>query len=434
MNEFWSVTLFLALAVLALVAALAFVLPFLWRDRNAARALAARRDINLSVYRDQLKELKAEFSTGQIPEAQYLATKLELETRAAEDALVAEEAAPAPATVPAPASSRRLGIALAALLPVAAFGMYFWLGNPAVLTAIASGQSALPANAQPSRDDIMAMIGQIETRTRTHPDDGMAWEALAMANGLVGRWPEAVQAYARAHQLLPAKPSVLVGYAEALAMADNQVLAGRPIELVNQALQIDPALPKALELSVIHAYQAGDYARAITFIDRLGQVVPPDSAEGREVQAMRNDAMRRAQAVAGGVAAQDVPGAAPAASPPTAGAATASVTGRVDVAEALKSRIGPQATVFVLARAAAGGPPLAAVRVPVASLPLQFRLDDSTAMMPGNVLSMHQEVELVARISASGNPIAQPGDLEGRLAGVAVGAADVQLLIDRVLP
>jgi cytochrome c-type biogenesis protein CcmH len=434
MNEFWSVAIFLALAVLALVAALAFVLPFLWRDRNAARIRAARRDINLAVYRDQLRELKAEFSGGRIAQAQYLATKLELETRAAEDAVVAEEGAPAPAASPAPASSRWLGVGLAALLPVAAFGMYFWLGNPGVLTAIASGQGAVPANAQPSREDIVAMIGQIESRTQTHPDDAMAWEALAMANGMAGRWPEAVQAYARAHELQPAKPSVLAGYAESLAMANNQVLAGRPIELVNQALQIDPRQPKALELAVIHAYQAGDYGQAIAFIDRLAQMMPPDSADGREVQAMRNDALRRAQALSGGAVAQDLPAAVPGANPPSAGGPVASVSGRVDVAEALKSRIGPQDTVFVLARAGEGGPPLAAVRVPVGPLPLQFRLDDSTAMMPGNVLSMHQEVVLVARISASGNPIAQPGDLEGRLTGVAVGSADVRLVIDRVLP
>jgi cytochrome c-type biogenesis protein CcmH len=56
------------------------------------------------------------------------------------------------------------------------------------------------------------------------------------------------------------------------------------------------------------------------------------------------------------------------------------------------------------------------------------------AMMPGNLLSAQREVVLVARISASGNPIAQPGDLEGRLDGVRVGAEGVQLLIDRVLP
>jgi cytochrome c-type biogenesis protein CcmH len=56
------------------------------------------------------------------------------------------------------------------------------------------------------------------------------------------------------------------------------------------------------------------------------------------------------------------------------------------------------------------------------------------AMIPGNVLSGHRAVLLVARVSASGNPIAQPGDLEGRLEGVAVGSDGVRLLIDRVLP
>lgn len=434
MNEFWSVAIFLALAVLAVAVALAFVLPFLWRDVSAARARAARRDINLAVYRDQLKDLKAEFSAGQISEAQYSATKLELETRAAEDALVAEEATSLLAPRPAPASSRRLGVGLAALLPVAAFGMYFWLGNPGVLTAIASGQGAVPASSQPSREDILAMIGQIESRTQTHPADAMAWEALAMANGLAGRWPEAVQAFARAYQLQPGKPSVMVGYAESLAMANNQVLAGQPIELVNQALQIDPGNAKGLELAVIHAYQIGDYARAIEFIDRLGQQVPPDSAAGREVLAMRTDALRRAQALSGAAQAQDVPGAPTAANAPLAGRPAASVAGKVDVAEALKPRIGPQDTIFVLARAGDGGPPLAAMRVQVGPLPLQFRLDDSMAMIPGNVLSLHPEVMLVARISASGNPIAQPGDLEGRLTGVAVGSADVHLVIDRVLP
>lgn len=66
--------------------------------------------------------------------------------------------------------------------------------------------------------------------------------------------------------------------------------------------------------------------------------------------------------------------------------------------------------------------------------PLQFSLDDSMAMNPANTLSNHREVVVVARISASGNPIAQPGDLEGRVIGVAVGAKDVKLVIDRVLP
>jgi cytochrome c-type biogenesis protein CcmH len=56
------------------------------------------------------------------------------------------------------------------------------------------------------------------------------------------------------------------------------------------------------------------------------------------------------------------------------------------------------------------------------------------AMNPANTLSNHKDVVLVARISASGDPVGQPGDLEGRLVGVPVGAGDVKLVIDRVLP
>jgi cytochrome c-type biogenesis protein CcmH len=70
----------------------------------------------------------------------------------------------------------------------------------------------------------------------------------------------------------------------------------------------------------------------------------------------------------------------------------------------------------------------------VGQFPLSFSLDDSMAMNPANTLSGHKQVVVLARISASGNPIAQPGDLEGRITGVAVGAKDVKLVIDRVLP
>ncbi len=440
MNEFWAVALFLAVAVLAVALALAFVLPFLMRQRSAGPEAVARRDVNIALYRDQMKDLKAELSEAGLTPEQYQATKLELEIRAAEDALLPEDGPPA---APTQAPSRKLGIALAALMPIAAFGMYFWLGNPAVLTAMANAPDAAQAaqagqgGTEPSPEEIAGMIQTIEARTRSHPDDGMAWEALAMANVLVARWPEAIQAYERALQLLPEKPSVLVGYAESLAMSANQVLTGRPIELVNKALQLDPTHTKGLELAVIHSYQTQNYTQAIAYIDRLGQQAPPGSPYAREVLAMRDDAQRRALALAGGAAAgaqAAVPTAAAAGDRPAPAAAVASVAGQVQVAEALKPRIGAQATLFVLARAAGGGPPLAAMRVPVGAWPQPFKLDDSMAMIPGNVLSRHPSVVLVARISASGNPIAQPGDLEGRLDGVAVGAQGLTLVIDRVLP
>lgn len=426
MSLFWSVTLFWGAAAAAVALALAFVLPFLLRNNQNEQQKAARRDINLAVYRDQMKDLKTELSNTQLSPEQFLASKLELETRAAEDALAQED------RLAKPVASRRLGFALAGVLPVAAIGLYLTFGNPNVLTAIASGQGTTATADAPTEQDVLRMVQQIEARAQANPNDSEAWEALATANAMMARWPESLQAYEKAYALLPNKPAVLSGYAEALAMTSNLVLAGRPIELVTLALQTDPNNPKGLELAGIHAYQNQDFAQAVQFLDRLQPQLPPGSSYAQEILAMRNEAQRLAQLGGGAPTAG-------ATQPPTpdgqaAVALLASVAGSVDVAAALKSQVGDQHTIYLIARAGEGGPPLAAARVKMGEFPLPFSLDDSMAMNPANTLSGHQEVVLVARISASGNPIAQPGDLEGRITGVAVGAQDVKLVIDRVLP
>lgn len=432
MNLFWSVTLFWGAAAIAVALALAFVLPFLLRNNKDEHSKAARRDLNLAVYRDQMKDLKTELSNTQLSQEQFLASKLELETRAAEDALAHED------RVATPVASRRLGFVLAGVLPVAAIGLYFALGNPGVLSAVASGQSSATAaaDAAPTEQDILRMVQQIEARTQADPTDSEAWEALATANAMMARWPEALQAYQKTYELLPKKPSVMSGYAEAIAMTSNLVLAGRPIELVTLALQTDPNNAKALELAGIHAYQNQDFAQSVKFLDRLQPQLPPGTRYAQEILAMRNEAQRLAQ-LGGGAQTAGATSSSPSdgqvAAPPLANAA-GRIAGSVEVAAALQSRVGNQDTIYLIARAGESGPPLAAARIKMGQFPLSFSLDDSMAMNPTNTLSGHKEVVVLARISASGNPIAQPGDLEGRITGVAVGAKDVKLVIDRVLP
>jgi cytochrome c-type biogenesis protein CcmH len=280
------------------------------------------------------------------------------------------------------------------------------------------------------------MVQQIEARTQANPTDSEAWEALATANAMMARWPEALQAYQKTYELLPKKPSVMSGYAEAIAMTSNLVLAGRPIELVTLALQTDPNNAKALELAGIHAYQNQDFAQSVKFLDRLQPQLPPETRYAQEILAMRNEAQRLAQLGGGAQTAGATPSSPPdgqVAAPPLANAA-GRIAGSVEVAAALQSRIGNQDTIYLIARAGESGPPLAAARIKMGQFPLSFSLDDSMAMNPTNTLSGHKEVVVLARISASGNPIAQPGDLEGRITGVAVGAKDVKLVIDRVLP
>jgi cytochrome c-type biogenesis protein CcmH len=98
---------------------------------------------------------------------------------------------------------------------------------------------------------------------------------------------------------------------------------------------------------------------------------------------------------------------------------SAHVFGTINLAPAMKAKLPAAAILFVLAKvASAGGPPLAVIRIEAPAWPVRFSLDDSNAMMPALNLSSATKVTVEARLSASGNPIAQPGDLSGSVANV----------------
>ena len=81
---------------------------------------------------------------------------------------------------------------------------------------------------------------------------------------------------------------------------------------------------------------------------------------------------------------------------------------------ALQSKLNPNDTLFVYARAAQGSRmPLAVVRKTAGDLPLETQLDASMGMMPQMSMNNFPQIVLLARISASGNAIPQAGDLIG---------------------
>lgn len=421
LNPFWTVTLFWGAAAVCVAIALAFVLPPLLR-KKARVAKAARRDINIAVYRDQMKELAADRANGLLTEEQYQTSKVELEGRLAEDALAQDAQEKAPEQT----GGRKLGYALAGILPAAAFGLYFVMGNPTALTAIAEAQAnpAMNPEAQ-GQHDIMKMIQQVEEKTKTDPNNAEAWAILAKTYAAVGHWPEALQAYEKAYALKPDTPSIMTGYAEALAITNNRVLQGKPIQLVLQALEKDPEDIKGLELAGISAFQDKGYAKAAYYFKRLLKLVPAESPYAQDIAQAQKEANRLAMT---GMTGMDN------LSDPTAGekpaAAGAVVHGHVEIAPALKARVSANDVIFLFARSAAGGPPVAAIRSNAVKFPLEFELSDAMAMNPDNKLSNFKEVSLTARVAKSGDPKGAAGDLEGTVAKVKVGSKNIKLVID----
>jgi cytochrome c-type biogenesis protein CcmH len=111
------------------------------------------------------------------------------------------------------------------------------------------------------------------------------------------------------------------------------------------------------------------------------------------------------------------------------------IGGRVALNPSLTAKVSPTDTVFIFARAT-NGPrmPLAALRIPAAELPKDFKLDDAMGMAGGMKLSSASEVVVEARVSKSGNALPQPGDLFGKSAPTKPGTAGLRITIDQVVP
>jgi cytochrome c-type biogenesis protein CcmH len=395
MTVFWLIGAALAAAVLFLL-----VRPFLRPSR--AEPLSGR-DANLSIHRDQLRELDADLRSGALAQSDYERARRELEARALEEAggAAAERRAPAP--------GRGAAWAVGAGVPLLALALYLFIGNPDAL-APESDPHAVTVQ------QLETMVERLAARLRESPDDVEGWKLLGRSYGALGRFPESAEAYARAAARDPRDAQLLADFADVLAMAQGQRLEGEPEKLIARALELDPNNLKALALAGTAAYARKDYAAAAAQWEKMLPLVAPDSEDARAIRSN----VQEARALAGMKEEKKE--------------AKRAVRGTVSLHSKVKSNASPEDTVFIFARALEGPPmPLAVQRVKVRELPVAFALDDSMAMAPGMNLSAHPRVVVVARVSRSGSPAAQPGDLQGASAPVASDASGVAVVIDSVV-
>jgi cytochrome c-type biogenesis protein CcmH len=428
-------TAFLAAAVaMTAVAVLLLVRPLLARRmvQDVERAGA-----NLAILRDQLAELDNDLRAGTLEEAQYREAKAELERRVLAE-VKAERAAAPPAPV-VPSAGKRMAALAALALPVAAAGLYWQLGTRGALgpeKLAAMGGATQGEQHAISPEQLEEIVGRLAARLEQEPDNAQGWSILARSYYMMKRFPEAAAAYERLAKLAPADADVLADYADALAMAQGRKLTGRPMEIVEQALKADPKHSKSLALAGTAAFDRKDYRRAVEYWERMLTGLPADSPLREPILASIAEARELGGLKAGPVAKAPATQAAPAA-PAAASVAggTRRIEGTVALAPAIAAKADPNDTVFIFARAAEGPRmPLAIVRKQVKDLPAAFSLDDSMAMTPGLSLATHPRVVVSARVSKAANATPQPGDLEGQSAPIEVGAGNVAIVIDKVLP
>ncbi len=283
-------------------------------------------------------------------------------------------------------SGRKGFIALTVALGVAGCALYVLVGTP---------EAATPRTETAASNDLQQGIRDLQQALEREPQRADGWALLGRSQLALGQLNEANAAFERAVALAPDEAPVLVEAAQARAQAHaTRQFDDTALQWLRHAQQVDPNSERAAWLIGVALRQRGQNAGAAQVWEALLPKLEPGAAA----------ALREQIAIARGT-----DGDAPA-------AASGSHVLKVSVALAPGTKVDAlpaNATVFIIARQPGGPPmPVAVEKHAVADLPITVTLDDGDSPMPTVKLSALDEVEVFARVSASGQANRQQGDVD----------------------
>lgn len=394
----------------------------------------ATPDRQLAAAQARLQALKADHQAGRLDDARYADQRRTVEHEIGE--LLTHAAV---STSPVRPSAGLVAVLAVVVLAVAGLG-YWKTGSPSLARlgpssgadATTAAAPADPAASAAGLKQIEAMVGQLAERMKENPNDAQGWAMLARSYTVLSRFADALPAYRRASELQPPNAALLADWADAVAATQGRADNPESVSLVARALALDPKHVKGLALAGTIAYERGDFKGASAQWQKIVDQLPPGSEIAQQIQASIDEAHARSGAPPAKVAAAPP---APGSTEAKPGIAGGAVSGIVTLDPALRAKASADDSVFVFARPASGGRmPLAVLRAKVSDLPLTFRLDDSMAMAPGMTISSVPLVTVGARISKTGNAIAQAGDLAGESAtAIAPGTSGIAITIGSVV-
>ena len=406
--------------VIAFGIALCVAAVFLWvllRERKPLTQ-ASQANANAKVYRDQILDLDREHDSGHISDEEWRQSRDELSMRLLEDTSAADDPV-AKTEKPAVWTA----VVLAVALPISAMGFYMWVGQPEALNPM-----ALKSPDQVDQKDLAKMAQTLADKLQSQPENLQGWVMLGRTYRTLENFDASLRAYDTALKL-SADDDLQLERIEVMAMQRQGNFDGEPWRVIREILQKDPQHFGALLTAGSASYAEGKYADALKYWEQARKPLEanhPDLAGLENAIATVRDKM--------GLPAK---AASTGSSGPSGPAASAlNVSGQISLSAALKAKASPNDAVFVYATPANGDRmPLAIMKTTVSQLPLNFTLDDSTAMTPERKLSTAGEVLIKVRVSKSGNAMPQSGDLTGASDGpVKVGAKGLKIEIKDQIP
>lgn len=404
MTLFWISTVALTLIACALVA-----LPLLKQKANNDDVL--RDELNKAFYKDRLSELAEETDEGLVESEDELISDLKqslLDDIPGDKAQKETKVSPIAVLVP----SVILTVALS-------YGLYYKFGASDDIVKWQEVSANLPelskklmsASSEPLSDDEMADL-TLALRTRLHyqPEDSTGWLLLgriALANRDV---TTAIDAMEKSYRLEPPQdPDVMLGYAQALMLSQEEMDQATARSLLGKLMQQDYVDLRVFSLLAFDAFERQDFPAAIKYWGIMQQMIGPEDSRyemlSRSIESARK---QMGEAV----------------SPDKSVAVTINV--------APNAQLDPNAVLIVSVHRADGSPmPVAAARYPLGTFPRTVVLDDGNAMMQGGQkLSSLDKLIVRVRVDSDGNVATRDQDWHGESDVVEFGTP-VEVTIDQ---
>jgi len=314
-----------------------------------------------------------------------------------------------------------VGLVLTSFIVMFSLISYWNFGNPEhylererLLLMLSQNPSTIEylskqAETQKNRESALELLHAARLLIEVKPFAPQSWLKYGEVEASFGRMEQATLAFRRAMQLDPNNNDIKLALSRALLSSENPGASTEAMGLEKNVLRSDPNNRQAILSLGFSAFQAGEYQQAI------------DAWE--KVLEFKQTTPERAQILHKTIATAKVRLAAQTSAPrlekpsnnPKTELPMASVRVSVSITKDIQSKLSGNEFLFVFAKAASGPPiPLAVLRFPMNQIPSEIHLSDKNAMRPELKMSSFKEIKLIARISISGNAIAQKGDFEGK--------------------
>ncbi|MBT5031110.1 MAG: c-type cytochrome biogenesis protein CcmI [Proteobacteria bacterium] len=394
-------TFIIVACVMVLICLLALILPL---SRNNTSAPIDSGNYNIEIAREKLADLEIQKDAGSISDTEF--------NKLSEDAkrvLILETGQDVTHAL-SHGNPLLLSVGIAALVPILALTLYLMLGTPEGLAhnAMPGQQAAADAG-----QNIDSLLQSLQDKLADNPDDAEGWALLGRTSMSMQRFAQAQNAFSNLRRIVGDAPSVMLQLADAEVMLNGGAFTQETRNYVTTAYAAEPNNIQAIWMTAMLDTQEGNLTSAISKWEQLEVLLAGQPEQQARIRQLIVDArgaveqLPRANVLADtlvntseqAIRAANLDG--------------VSVSIEVSLSADLPKPVQNEQLVYVYARAVSGPPmPLAAKQLRVADLPTTITLTEQDAVIDGMTLARFPRIVLGARISMTGEPTAQPGDIQ----------------------